>query len=491
MKTPAMISLPPPLRSPLPLALLALALAGCAVGPDYQRPDTPVPAHFQEAENWKLAEPADQLPRGPWWERFGDPQLNALVAQVAVNNQNVIAAEAQLRQAQGVLDANRASFFPTLSSGLTHTRAQGVSSSATNSASTVSTGGNRSINDTNRLSLSASWEADVWGRIRRSVESGETSAQASAADLAAALLSAQGTLAQTYLQWRQTMAQREILRATVAAYEKSLAITRSRYEAGVAAKSDVTQADTQLQTTRAQWVDLGIQAGQYEHAMALLVGKAPGSLQLTASPGLPPLPVVTPALPAQLLERRPDVAAAERRVAAANAQIGVAQAAFFPTLTLTGSGGYQNSGLAGLISQPNRYWSLGPALALTLFDAGNRAAVKDQAIAAYDKSVATYRQTVLTALQEVEDNLIALRLLADEQALQERALAAARENLGLIQDQYQAGTVSYLNVVSAQTAALSAETSKLNIEARRLTATAALYKALGGDWEGLPAIRTR
>lgn len=464
----------------LPRLLLWCALSmlsGCAIWPDYLRPEVVVPVQFKEQEGWKLAEPGDEVPRGPWWLRYGDPQLNALVGQVEVSNQNVLAAEALHRQAQAVLGAARAGYFPSITGNFSASRGQGATGT---SGATSATGS--AIRNTDRLSLGASWEADVWGRIGRSVESSAAAAEASAADLQAALLSAQATLVQTYMQLRVNDAQRRLLDQTVVAYERSLEITRNRYAAGVAGRIDVAQAETQLKSTQAQAIDLGVQRAQLEHAIALLMGKAPADFALPPTDTLPVLPQIPLELPSALLERRPDVAAAERRVAAANARIGVTQAAFFPALTFSASGGYQGSSLSQLLSLPNRFWSVGPALALTLFDAGARSAQKEQAIAAYDQSVAAYRQVVLTAFQEVEDNLVALRILADEATVQREAALFAAESLRLTDNQYQSGTVSYLNVITAQAAALSAERSRLDIGGRRLLASAALLKALGGDW---------
>jgi len=459
-------------------------LGGCAVGPDYVRPQAPLPAAFKESRDWKPAQPADDAPTGRWWARFDDAELNALVEQVDLSNQNVLAAAAQFRQAEGVLGAARAAWFPTLGSNFTASRAQGVSSTTT-SGSTVSPG--TPIKNTDRLSLTSSWEADVWGRISRNVESNRASVAASAADLQAAKLSAQATLVQNYLQLRVNDAQRRLLEETAQGYRRSLEITRNRFEVGVAGRVDVAQAELQLRTTEAQAVDLKVARAQYEHAIAVLVGKAPADFSIAPTGVLPRLPALPELLPARLLERRPDVAGAERRAAAANAQIGVAQAAFFPALTLSASGGYQGTSLSELTTLPNRFWSLGPALALTLFDAGARSAAKEQAIAAYDKTVATYRQSVLTAFQEVEDNLAALRVLSEEDGVQREAAGFAAEALRLTQNQYQAGTVSYLNVVTSQTAALSADRSVVDVSGRRLVAAAALFKALGGDWDGLPA----
>ncbi|HTH40779.1 MAG TPA: efflux transporter outer membrane subunit [Rhodocyclaceae bacterium] len=452
---------------------LGMSLAGCMVGPDYQRPDVETPAAFKEAGTWKAAEPADEKPRGSWWEAYGDEELNALVAKVAVSNQNVLSAAAQYRQAVAVLEGARASYFPTLGTSLAGTRAQSLTAAPATTASPTA--------NTVKFSLSASWEADLWGQIGRTVESSDASAQASAADLGAALLSAQATLVQTYFQLRTTDAQIHLLQATVAAYERSLEITKNRYEAGVAGRVDVAQAEAQLQSTRAQALDLGVQRSQYEHAIAVLIGKPPAEFRLEAKAGVPTLPSIPTAIPSALLERRPDIAGAERRTAAANAQIGVAQSAFFPALTLGASGGYQNDALSGLVALPHRFWSLGPTLALTLFDGGARSAQKNSATAAYDKAVATYRQTVLSAFQEVEDNLAALRILGEEEGVQKAATRSAEEALALTQNQYIAGTVSYLNVVTAQATALTAQRSEIDILGRRLIAHGTLLKALGGQ----------
>lgn len=457
--------------------LLALTLlAGCAVGPDYRQPAMETPAAYKEG--WKASEPRDNVPRGNWWEIYGDPDLTALVRQVEVSNQNVIAAAAQYRQAQALLGSARAGYFPAVSGALSASRGQGNTAASSPANPTTES----PVRNTDRLSLTASWEADVWGRIGRTVEANEASAQASAADLQAALMSAQATLVQSYLQLRINDAQHRMLEQTIVAFGRSLQITRNRYEAGVAGRSDVAQAEAQLKSTQAQAIDLGAQRAQLEHAIAVLIGRAPADFGLPAKDMIPALPIMPVGLPSELLERRPDIAAAERRVAAANAQIGVAQAAFFPALTFNASGGYQNSSFSQLTSLPNRFWSLGPALALALFDGGARSAQKEQAIAVYDKSVASYRQTVLSAFQEVEDNLAALRVLAAEDEMQRAAQVAAHEALELTDNQYQAGTVSYLNVATAQAAALAADRAGLNITGSRLTASVLLQKALGGDW---------
>jgi NodT family efflux transporter outer membrane factor (OMF) lipoprotein len=450
-------------------------LSGCALGPDFVRPKVETPAAFSEApKNWKVAEPRDLEAQAAWWESFGDPQLDKLAQDAMASNQNIQVAEANYRQAQAVIGSSRAALFPNLGSSVSTTRAQSANAGGTAS----------SPRTTDRIGLSSLWELDIWGRLRRALESSTSSAEATAGDLAAARLSVQATLVQSYLQLRINDAQQSLLERTLTLYRRSHQITRNRYEAGVASQADVAQAETQLLSTEAQLVDLGIQRAQLEHAIAALTGKLPSEQRLARSDLVPNLPEVPLALPSALLERRPDIAAAERRVAAANAQIGVAQAAFFPSLTLNASGGYQNSNFADIISAPYRFWSLGPSLALTLFDAGARSAAKEQAIAGYDRSVATYRQTVLTAFQEVEDNLAALRILASEKEVQKSATRAANEFLELTNNQYLAGTVSFLNVATAQAAALSAERSSLDILNRQLVATVGLVKALGGgNWQ--------
>jgi NodT family efflux transporter outer membrane factor (OMF) lipoprotein len=457
-----------PRHRPLVLALAA-CLAGCAVGPDYQRPAVETPAAFKEAGDWKPAQPGDNVPAGRWWEIYNDPQLSALMAQVEVSNQNVAQAEAQYRQALALLQSARAAYFPTLAAGV--------------SASRGAVGGPPTpITKTDRVALNASWEPDLWGAIRRSAESGTAAAEASRADLAAATLSAQATLAQSYMQLRLVDAQRRLLNETTVAYQRSLDITRNRYTAGVAAKIDVVQAEAQLKSTQAQAIDLGVQRALLEHAIAILVGKPPAQFTLASADGFPAVPQIPLLLPSALLERRPDIAAAERRAAAANAQIGVAQAAWFPTLTLGATGGYQGSSFSQLMTLPNRFWSLGPSLALTLFDGGARSAQKEHAVATYDASVAAYRGTVLAAFQEVEDNLATLRILEQESLVQQDATRASADALELTNNQYKAGTVSYLNVVVAQATALAADRSNLDIANRRLVASVTLLKALGGDW---------
>ncbi|HET7597265.1 MAG TPA: efflux transporter outer membrane subunit [Burkholderiales bacterium] len=452
------------------VALLAgtLMLGGCTAGPEYVRPAVEIPAAYKEAGDWKVAQPRDTESRGKWWEIFGDPKLDALMARIDLSNQNVRIAEAQFRQARALTQSARAGFYPSVSGGASATRSRSPRA-----------GGY----ETNyELSLDAKWEADLWGRVRRTVEAAEAGAQASAADLEALKLSTQAELAQAYFQLRILDAQRQLLDDTVRAFETSLELTKNRYAVGVAGKVDVVQAETQLKSTQAQAIDVAVQRAQLEHAIAVLIGRPPAEFGIPPEPLAVRMPAIPPELPSALLERRPDIAAAERRTAGANAQIGVAQAAFFPELTLSAVGGFQGSTLGNWLSLPNRFWSLGPALAQSLFDAGLRRALTDQAIAVYDANVASYRQTVLAAFQEVEDNLAALRILDDEARVQEAAVRAARESLVLTLNQYKAGTISYLNVVTVQTTQLNNERTAVGILGRQLTAAVLLVKALGGGW---------
>ena len=473
-------------RRVLPLVILATA-AGCqylSVGPVYHRPSLEVPESYLEAKDWKPAEPQDTKPRGNWWDLYDDPDLDALMRQVAVSNQNVRLAAARYDQAVALLGNARSGYFPTITADVSSTRSQnaltvGGGGTATTSASAAGGSGTRTQD---RVSATMNWELDVWGRIRRTVESNRESAQASAGDLAAALLSAQATLAQSYFQLRVTDLDLALLERSMDGYQKALEVTQNRYQAGVAQRSDVTQAQTQLENARAQWLDLGITRATLGHAIAVLIGKPPAALSIARKDQTPAIPAIPLTLPSQLLERRPDIAAAERRTAAANAQIGVARAAWFPTLSLGATGGYASTGFSRLFEVPNRFWSLGPDLAGTLVDFGARHYQVRAAIANYDESVATYRQTVLSAFQDVEDNLATLAVLASESIAERAAADAAAETLTITQNQYKAGTVDYLNVVSAQNASLSAERAWRDITNRSLAASVALLKALGGGW---------
>lgn len=455
-------------------ASCVLLLAACTVGPDYVRP-APVetmPAAYKELEGWKVAQPRDGSVPERWWELYNDPALNSLEERVAISNLTVASAEARFRQARAAVQGARAGYFPAFSAG----------ASATRSRRSVNAGSGGSTASDFQIPLDVSWELDLWGRIRRGVEAGTADAQAGAADLAAATLSAQAELAGDYFQLRVLDAQKQLLDATVTAYRKSLELTKNRYDAGVAAKSDLLQAETQLKSTEAQAIDLGIQRAQLEHAIALLIGTPPAAFSLPSAPLAATVPVIPAGLPSEILERRPDIASSERSVAAANARIGVARAAYFPTVTLSATAGLEASSLASLFTWPSRFWSIGPALSETLFDGGARTARTEQATAAYDATVAAYRETVLTAFQEVEDNLAALRILEEEMRVQEQAVQAARQVATITMNQYQAGTVAYLNVLVAQTIALANERTALGILGRRITASVLLVKAVGGGW---------
>jgi NodT family efflux transporter outer membrane factor (OMF) lipoprotein len=458
------------------MALIGAALAGCTAGPDYVRPKVETPAAYKEAGEWKPAQPKDGAARGKWWEIYGDAQLNALIEQVSAGNPSLAAAQAQYRAATALVAAARASWFPTVSASASATRSR--PSATTGPVPGVATSARTLYN----LPVNASWEPDLWGRIDRTVESSQAAAQASAADLENVRLSLQAELAQSYFQLRALDAQRRLLDDTVEAYAKSLELTRNRYAAGVVSRADVAQAETQLKSTQAQAIDLGVQRAQLEHAIAVLLGKPPSQFALATAPLAVAPPAIPPGLPAELLERRPDIAAAERRMAAANAQIGVARAAYFPSVTLSATYGLQSASRSDWLTAPSRFWSLGPALAETLFDGGRRAALSDEAVANYDASVANYRASVLAAFREVEDNLIALRLLENEAEVQADAVRAAEQALDLTLNQYRAGTVAYLQVVAAQTAALANRRAAADVLGRRVSASVLLVKALGGGW---------
>jgi len=459
-----------------PAALAALLLGGCMVGPDYVRPGVDTPAAYKEMDGWKQAEPREGLDRGKWWELFGDRDLNALAERVDISNQNVRAAEAAVRQAQAVAEQARAGLFPVVGAGATVTRSKAPSLSNQPSFATGA------VNNYN-LVASLGWELDLWGKVRRGIEAGEANWQASAADLESVKLSTQATLVQTYFALRIDDVQRKLLEDTVTAYERTLELTRNRYAAGIAAKVDVVQAEVQLKSVQAQLVDIGVERAQLEHAIASLIGVPAPSFSIPPAPLVAVLPTIPVGVPSELLERRPDIAAAERSAAAANAQIGVAQAAFYPSLTLSAAGGYRSTSFANWLSAPSQFWSLGAALAQNLFDGGLRRAVSDQAIAAYDGQVAQYRQTVLTGFQEVEDNLSALRILEEEAGYQDAAARGARQSVDLTTNQYKAGIVSYLNVIAAQTIALNNERTAVNVQGRRLLASVQLVRAIGGGWD--------
>ncbi len=459
----------------------ALALlTACTVGPNYVRPTTEVPGTYKEMEGWKVAQPEDRHIRGTWWEIFNSPELNALEEQANLSNQSVKVAEAQFRQARALIQVVRSAYFPTVTVGASYARSR---ASANLGGATGTTGVSPKATSDYLLLADASWEPDLWGRVRRAVESSKASAQATGADLESARLLVQAELAQDYFLLRVLDAQKQLLEATVAAFQKTLELTKNRYASGVASRADVLQAETQLKTTQAQAIDVGVQRAQLEHAIALLVGRPASLFSVPVAPLTVAPPAVPVGVPSELLERRPDIAAAERRAAAANAQIGVAVAAYYPTVTLTASGGFNSSSLSKWLAWPSRFWSVGPGISQTVFDGGFRRGQTAAAWAAYEGTVASYRQTVLTGFQEVEDNLAALRILEEEAKVQDEAVKAAQQSVAFTTNQYKAGTVSYLNVLVTQTIALSNEITALGIAGRRMTASVLLVKALGGGWD--------
>ena len=469
----------------------ALALAGCAVGPDYQRPDIDVGAAYGQAAaeidpsvnaGWVQASPGADTLRPDWWTLYGDDGLNRLMETLEAQNLDIRLAEARYRQAQASLQTARSGFFPTVGSNASVERSgSGRGSASGGEGGSAGFGGGAS--NSYSLSGTVSWEVDLWGRVRRSVESSQAALDASVADIGDVRLSMQSTLAQTYLTLRVTDAEIRLMEQTVQAYERSLRMTQNRYDAGVAMQADVAAARTQLENARTQLLALQRQRAQLEHSVAVLLGLAPAAFELAASSDIPHLPVIPVGIPSELLQRRPDVAAAERRMAQANAQIGVAQAAWFPALTLGAQGGFRSGQWAEWLTAPARYWALGPALALTLFDGGARSAALEQARADLDIQALSWRQTVLAALQEVEDLLVQLRVMGMEQVTQGRALESARESLQLTQNQYEAGLIDYLSVVQTETTALSTERAALSLLSERLSASARLMAALGGGWQ--------
>lgn len=460
-------------------ATLTMLVAGCAVGPDYQRPSAAVPASYKEApEGWKVAQPADRTDRGNWWSIYNDPQLDDLENRLNASNQSIAQFAAAYRQARALVGEARAAYFPIVGATASASR-----SGFGSGARTTTTGNSTSIGNSYSLALDASWEPDLWGSVSRSVNAQKAGEQGAAADLANARLSAQATLAQSYFQLRSLDAQQKLLDDTVAAYASSLQLTQNQYAQGIVARSDVIQAQTQLQSAQASAIDNGIARAQFEHAIAVLVGEPASTFALPASPLDATPPDVPAQMPSAILERRPDVASAERKAAAANEQIGVAIAAFFPTLTLSASGGFQSSVLSQLLRAPSRFWTLGPDLAATIFDGGLRRAQTEAARATYDQDVATYRLTVLTAFQDVEDNLASLRILANEIVIQQQAVQSAQQALAIVNNQYKAGTVGYVNVLTAQTTAFTAEQKLANIAGQRMVSSVGLVKALGGGWD--------
>lgn len=458
----------------MPCALLALA--GCAIGPDYRRPALELPASYKELGDWRLADPADSRPRGPWWEVYGDPVLNSLQGRVELSSNTLQVAEAQYRQAQAAATIAGASLWPALN----------ATGSAGRSRTASRTGGDGTTGDAFAAGLAASWEFDLWGRVRRSAEAGRAAAAASAADLESVRLAVHATLAQTYFTLRIADEQSRLYARLVQGYERFLEITQNRLAQGIGTKADLSAASAQLKTAQAQAVDLSLQRRQLEHALAVLLGQPPASFSLPPEELRLQPPEIPALLPSQLLERRPDIAAAERRLAAASAQVGVAKGGYFPVFSLSAAGGFQGSQTSHLFSAPNEVWSLGAAAVLPLFNAGRTGAQVAQARAVFEAGTASYRQAVLVALQEVEDQLAANQLLAIEAKVQGEAVAAARQSATIALNQYKAGTVSYLNVVTAMSTQLNAERAAVDLLGRRLNASVALLRALGGGWSCSP-----
>lgn len=477
---------------------IALASTGCMVGPNYKRPSAPVapaykeqpPPNFKEAqtEGWKQSQPGDAFLKGRWWEVYNDPALNALEAQVAVSNQNVLQAEAQYREAKAAVGVARSALFPVVSTGPSITVSQSGGGGAggtgfVSNGSVVGGGtGASSIRTSYVIPFSASWGPDLWGNIRRGVTANVDTAQSLAADVENAKLLYQAELAQDYFGLHGIDSEADLLARTEASYSEYLTLTHNRFAQGIASGLDVSQAQTQLYGVQSQLIDLGVQRTAYEHAIAILIGKPPAELTIPAAELKTAPPAVPVGLPSELLERRPDIAGAERQVAAANEQIGIAMAAYYPSLTLGGSGGLASSTIRTLFTWPSRFWSVGPALAETLFDAGRRRSIVAEQRAAYDASVDAYRQTVLTAFQQVEDNLAALHVLANESDKVQDTIHAAQDVLTISDAQYRAGTADYLTVISAQATLLNTQSTSVQLLTRRLTASVALIQALGGGW---------
>ena len=464
--------------------LVAVLLGGCMVGPTYKKPSAPVTPAYKEMDGWKTAQPSDHLPRGQWWTVFGDSELNALEEQIAAANQNLRIAEARLRQARALVRFNRAALFPTISAsvGASSVRDSGNRPFLTPNASTIPGIGHGASGDL-LFGLDMSYEIDLWGRVRRTVEAARHEAQATAADLETARLSLQAELALDYFELRAADAQKQLLDETVKAFEAALRLTTNRFEGGAAPKSDVAQAQTQLDTTQAQATDVTVQRAQLEHAIATLIGKPPAAFRLSPRPLATPPPDIPVGMPSQLLERRPDIAAAERRVAEANQQIGIAKAAYYPTVMLNASVGFEGSSFGNLFNASSLLWSVGASITQTIIDGGRRRATSDAAIAAYDATVAGYRQTTLSAFQQVEDNLAALRILEQEAQEQRRAVQSAELSLQLFTNRYRGGVDNYLQVITAQTVTLANQRNEIDILRRRMDASVLLVKAIGGGWD--------
>ena len=452
-------------------------VTGCAVGPKYKVPAVTAPPAYKESANWKPAQPSEQQLGGNWWEIFHDPQLNALEQQVNVSNQNLKAAVAQYQEARASLRYVRADYYPTVTVSPSAAREE-----YSNNRPPQSSFDGLTFNDF-ALPVNFSYQANVWGRVSRNVEAYRAQAQASAADLAVVNLSMHATLAVDYFAARTLDTEQKLLEDTVAQYQQAFQLNEDLYQGGLASEVDVEQARTILQTTRAQLVDVGVARAQYEHAVAVLVGKAPEDFSLPPLPLTAPPPPIPVGIPSELLERRPDIAAAERRVAAANAQIGLAETAYYPLVNIVGTGGFESGSITTLLQGPGAMWSVGAAAVETLFDGGRRRAATDEAKASYDSSVASYRQTVLSSFQQVEDNLAALRILEQEAGVQASAVDAAKRSLDLSNSRYEGGVTSYLEVITAQNADLSDELTAVNILGRRMASAVLLIEAIGGGWD--------
>jgi NodT family efflux transporter outer membrane factor (OMF) lipoprotein len=478
------------------ITVIPCLLAGCVVGPKYHRAsvDTPVgykeltPPDLQNTDGWKVAQPKDDALRGKWWEIFNDPQLSALEEKVNVSNQTIASAAASFLAARALVKQARSQLFPTVTTNPTITvqRPSATSGGGSSSGSGTGTGSSSSSSGTftdYTLPFDATWQPDLFGRIRNTVRSAAYGAQASAADLENTRLTVQGELASDYFQLRGQDALKKLLDSTVAAYQQSLDLTRALYETGIDSEEAVAQAETQLEATKAQDDNLGIQRAEFEHAIAMLTGQPASTFSVPVEPLSSNPPAIPFGVPSQLLERRPDIAAAERLVAQANAQIGIARAAYFPTITLSAAAGFESTSFAKWFTWPSRFFSLGPAAAETLFDAGLRRATVLQFRAQYDQTVANYRQTVLTGFQQVEDNLASLRILSVEIEHQDAAVKAAERSLALATDRYRLGIDPYLNVITAQTTLLSNQQTAVTLRIQQITASTGLIEALGGGWD--------
>jgi NodT family efflux transporter outer membrane factor (OMF) lipoprotein len=456
----------------------ALLFTGCALGPKYKPPAVSAPASYKESENWKTAQPSDQHLGGNWWEIFQDPQLNTLEEQINVSNQNLAAAVAQYQESRAAVRYVRADYYPTVTTSPSATRERYSNNRPPQSSNFDGLTFNDFV-----LPVNFSYEANIWGRVSRNVEAYREQAQASAADLAVVNLSMHSALAIDYFAARTLDAEEKLLHDTVAQYEQALQLNEDRYRGGLASEVEVEQARTILETTRAQLVDVGVARAQYEHATAVLVGKAPADFTLPPLPLTAPPPPIPVGIPSELLERRPDIAAAERRVASANAEVGLARTAYYPLVNIMGTGGFESGSITTLLQGPSAMWAVGGSLVQTLFDGGRRHAVNDEARATYDSEVASYRETVLTGFQQVEDNLAALRILEQEAGVQASAVQAAQRSLNLSNTRYDGGVTSYLEVITAQNAALTDEVTAVNILGRRMASAVLLIQAIGGGWD--------